>query len=181
MSQGDEESRPIGKPGLDPEFLERIRRGFPLELDARGRLLHEGDEITHPGVLEVFRRGFELNDEGEPIIQVGEQWTYLNPRDCVFRVVGVRGSVPARPELELDDGRRVELDLESLVDQGDAGLRCSVPSRGLGRPMSARFTNRAAVQLSAWIDLADDGSAHFQTPGGPVTIRSEFDEDEVQT
>jgi hypothetical protein len=57
-----------GSPPLDPELLERIRRGFPLRMDALGRFFFEDDEITHPGVVALFRAGIELSEDGELIL-----------------------------------------------------------------------------------------------------------------
>ncbi len=154
---------------LSPETIEKIRRGFPLELDAMGRLIFEGDEITHPRVVDFFREAFDLSDEGEPIVAFEGQWTYLNPRDCVFRVLGVDGEPPARPQLRLDDGRQLELDPASLRDEGEAGLRCELPARQSGRPLSARFSNKAAMQLSDWLSLDETGS-WYEDGAGRVSI-----------
>jgi hypothetical protein len=95
------------------------------------------------------------------ILQVQEQWTYLNATDCPFRVLRVIGD-PGKPaKLALDDGRVVDLEPATLGEQESRGLRCEVPSRGLGRPLTARFTNRAAMDLSAWLEIDEDGRAEY--------------------
>jgi hypothetical protein len=142
--------------GLDPDTLEKLRRGFPLSIDRRGGFVFDGEEITHPGVLALFRRGLDANDAGEPIVRVGEQWTYVKADDCVFRVLGVRGSPPSTARLRLDDGREILLDPRTLWEEPGAGLRCSVPSAPSGRPLSARFTNTAQMDLDAWVEWVDD-------------------------
>jgi hypothetical protein len=150
---------------LDPALLERIRRGFPLRLDAMGRFLFEGDEITHPGVIELFRSGIDRNDAGELVLRVGEQWTYLNPTDCPLRVLAVLGDpkdATRLPRLRLDDGRELELDPETLVEEDARGLRCEVPAQQSGRPLPARFSNRASVALAEWIDFDAAGRARFR-------------------
>lgn len=151
--------------GMSPEMIEKLRRGFPLELDAMGRLRFEGDEISHPRVLAFFRDAFDAKEDGTPIVAFEGQWTYLNPQDCVFRVTGVGRHPPEVPLLELDDGRKVELDPSTLRADPAGGLQAQVPSRGSGRALSARFSNRAAIQLAEWFDeegraLLIDGQTH---------------------
>lgn len=158
---------------LDPAMLERIRRGFPLRLDAMGRFLFEDDEITHPGVVELFRSGIDRNDAGELILRVGEQWTYLNPSDCPLRVLTVAGTPDddtRPPQLHLDDGRALPLDPHTLVEDADGGLRCEVPARASGRPLPARFTNRASVALAEWIDFDDEAGPSIEIAGQVVAI-----------
>ena len=159
--------------GLDPALLDRIRRGFPLRMDTLGRLLFEDDEITHPGVVRLFRKGIELSDEGELIVRIETQWTYLNASDCPFRVLRVQGDPgqASLPLLHLDDGRRLELDPHSLVEDEGRGLRCTVPSRALARALQARFSNRAALELSEWLDIDTDGKAVFLHHGVRITIQ----------
>ena len=141
------------RPGLPPELLERIRRGFPLRLDALGRFMFEQDEITHPRVVDLFRSGIDVNDAGELVLQVGDQWTYLNATDCPLRVLAVLGRADQDllPRLQLDDGRTLELDWSTLVEDEARGLRCSVPAQGSGRLLAARFTNRAALSVADWL------------------------------
>ncbi len=154
---------------LPPEFLERIRRGFPLRLDAMGRFLFEEDEITHPGVLGLFRAGIDLNDAGELIFRVGEQWTYLNASDCALRVLAV-GGTKENPQLSLDDGRKLTLDWATLREDEGSGLRCKVPSQGSGRGLPARFTNAAALELAEWIEVDDAGRARVHLASGTIDI-----------
>jgi hypothetical protein len=165
-----DEKSPIS--ALPPALLERIRRGFPLRLDAMGRFLFEEDEITHPGVIELFRDGIDRNDEGELILRVGEQWTYLNPSDCPLRVLAVDAGVDdgAPPTLVLDDGRKLALDWGTLVEDEGRGLRCQVPSKGSGRPLDARLNNAAALVLSDWLEVDDEGRATVQHGGETLVI-----------
>lgn len=143
-------------------------------MDTLGRLLFEDDEITHPGVVQLFRRGIDLSDKGELIVQVEAQWTYLNASDCPFRVLRVQGDPgqTSLPQLHLDDGRMLELDPHSLVEDEGRGLRCSVPSRARARTLQARFSNRAALDLSEWLDIEKDGKAVFLHAGARITIRT---------
>lgn len=135
---------------LDPDTLERLRRGIPLRLDRTGQF-HLGDEpVTHPRVRAAFLAGLDVSDAGEPTMQVGNQWCYLTVDDCPLRATGVLREGDAL-QLRLDDGRTVALDPATLTEDAE-GLRASVPAQGSGRPISARLNNTATMDLSAWIE-----------------------------
>jgi hypothetical protein len=142
---------------LPPEVLERMRRGVPLVLGAGG-LFRWGDEpITHAGVNAALRAGLDVSDSGEPTVAIGPQWCYLRVEDTPLRVVAVEhGGAPGELRLRLDDDRIVPLDPATLWEEPVLGLRCSVPAQGSGRPLAARFTNRAANEIAAWIDMERD-------------------------
>lgn len=140
---------------LDPETLERLRRQVPLRLDRHGQLFFESDPVSHPRVRALFLEGLDLTPAGEPCLQVGEQWCYLQVEDCLLRVVGVRPDPADAPQLRLDDGREVPLVPATLWEEPDQGLRCTVPARASGRPLSVRFTNTALADLAPWLDDGD--------------------------
>lgn len=153
-------------PGLDPETLEKLRRGFPLRMDRKGDFFLADDPITHPGVVAAFRRGLDLADSGEPIVRFGEQWTYLSVADCVLRVLRVIADEGGAPRLVLDDGRTVSLEPESLWEEPGRGLRCTAPSVANGRPLSTRFGNTAQMDLDRWIAWPDgvDARPYLRLP-----------------
>lgn len=142
---------------LDPETLDRLRRGIPLRLDRTGHF-HLGDEpVTHPRVHAAFLAGLDLGETGEPTLHVGNQWCYLTVDDCPLRATGVLGDGPDL-RLRLDDGRTLPLD-PATVWEDDQGLRATAPSQRSGRPLAVRFNNTAAMDLSAWIEEpTDDGT-----------------------
>jgi len=135
---------------LDPDTLDRLRRGIPLRLDRGGRF-HLGDEpVTHPRVHAAFLAGLDLSDAGEATLQVGNQWCYLTIDDCPLRATGVLGDADGL-QLRLDDGRSVALDPASVWED-DHGLRAVAPAQRSGRPLAVRLGNTAAMDLSAWVD-----------------------------
>lgn len=138
-------------PGLDPETLERLRRGVPLRMTARGELRFDEGPITHPRVQQALREGLDLSDGGEPIVRLGPQWCYLSVEDCALRATAVRREGDAL-HLRLDDGREVSLRLETLWDEPQRGLRAVAPSRATGRPLAVRFTNHAQMDLAEWLE-----------------------------
>ncbi len=136
---------------LDPETLERLRRGIPLRLDRTGQFFMGDDAVTHPRVRAAFLAGLDTNDAGEPTLQVGNQWCYLTVDDCPLRATGVLIGPDQALTLRLDDGRTVALDPTSVRADAE-GLRAAAPSQPTGRPISVRLGNTAAMDLSAFIE-----------------------------
>lgn len=155
---------PPPTPTLDPETLDRLRRGFPLEMDAMGRFFYEGDALDHPRVVRYFRHHLDVTEAGEPIVLVDGKWVHIQVADCPLRVLAVvdRQGIP---HVVLDDLRALPLGLEGLLEREDAGLRCEVPARQSGRPLRACFTNPAQMQLMAWIDFPDEAERPTITVG----------------
>lgn len=154
----------------DEEFLEKLRRGFKLRMDTLGQFTLDGDAITHPGVVSLLRGALDLSDDGEPIVRVGEQWTYVEVADCVLRVVSVDAGADGTPYLHLDDGRQLRLEPDTLWEQRGRGLRCTVPSAGSGRALSTRFTNAAQMDLDRWIVWPDEVRPVLEIAGQRTTV-----------
>ncbi len=141
-------------PAIDPAFLERLRRGVPLRMSPTGELSFDEEPITHPRVRQALRDGLDLSEGGEPIVRLGAQWCYLSIDDCPLRATAVTFG-ESSPLLRLDDGREVPLDVSTLWDEPERGLRTSVPSRHSGRPLPVRFTNRAQMDLADRLEEGD--------------------------
>lgn len=141
-----------GLAGLAPETLEKLRRGFPLHMDRQGNFRFEGDPITHPGVVRLFRDNLDATEQGEVTVGVDGKWVYLELDDLPLRALRVDKPRDGEtmPALLLDDGRRVALDPATLWEEPDAGLRCTVPARASGRPLAVRFGNAAMVDLAEY-------------------------------
>jgi len=146
-------------PGIDPQMLDKLRRGVPLILSRTGRFRFDGADVTHPRVQSALRGGLDVTPQGEPIVHLGAQWCYLSVEDCPLRAttVDARGDTL---QLRLDDGRTLPLLAETLWEEPEQGLRATVPAASSGRPLAVRFTNAASMQLSEWI--------HFDENDAPV-------------
>ena len=144
-----------GAPALDPEVLDRLRRGFPLRMDARGAFWFEEDPLDHPGVVAYFRRHLDADEAGDPIILVDGKYVYVRCDDTPLRVTRITARDDA-PQLLLDDGRMVPLDPASLVEEAERGMVCKVPAAESGRPLRARFGNAALMDLDRWVTWHDD-------------------------
>jgi uncharacterized protein len=137
---------------IDPELLERLRRGVPLRLSAGGTWWFGDEMVTHPGVARALTAGVDLSDGGEPIVALGPQWCYVTIDDTPLFVDAVlRGAGDDELMVRLDDGRVLPLDPTSLREDPRQGLSCAVPSRGKGLPLRARFTNQAQLDLLPWL------------------------------
>jgi hypothetical protein len=143
---------------LDPELLERLRRGFPLHMDRQGNFSFEGDPVTHPGIVRLFRANLDANEAGEVTLGLEGKWVYLKLDDLPLRALRIDApSGDERgPQLLLDDGRRVPLDPTTLREEPGEGLRCTVPAQPSGRPLGVRLSNTAAIDLANWF-VWDDG------------------------
>jgi hypothetical protein len=138
-------------PAIDPALLERLRRGVPLTMARTGELRFDGEPIRHDRVRRALREGIDVTDDGEPIVRLGPHWCYLHVDDLPLRILAVRRFGDALVAT-LDDGRDVPLDPATLWEEPGHGLRATVPSRHGPRSIAARFSNRAQVDLSAWLD-----------------------------
>jgi hypothetical protein len=163
--------------GLAPELLEKLRRGFPLHMDRQGNFSFEGDPITHPGVVRLFRAALDVTEQGEVTIGIDGKWVYLKLDDLPLRALRIdepHGG-DSGPQLLLDDGRRVALDPTTLEEQPAAGLRCTVPSQASGRALGVRLCNAAAIDLAEWMVWEHDdarpylqiGDQRFDIPERP--------------
>lgn len=158
---------------LDPETLDKLRRRFPLRMDRQGHFAFEGDPLTHPGVVALFRAGLDVNEAGETELHVAEQFTFLTVDDLPLRALRVESTEAERaPLLRLDDGRCLPLDPASLWEEPEHGLRCTVPSRRSGRPIGVRFSNTATMDLCTWMIWEDEGGRpELECRGQRWTIR----------
>ena len=151
-------------PPLDPEVLDRLRRALELRIHRDGAISMNGEAVTHPNVARVVRAGLDVGDDGSLRMVLGPQWCYVQVDDTPLRVRAVLRE-GERLLLRLDDGRTVPLDPATL-EEDDVGLRARVPARRSGRPLAARFENRALSDLAP--DLREEGPAVALDLGGRV-------------
>ncbi|MGH1339915.1 MAG: hypothetical protein ACRBN8_00075 [Nannocystales bacterium] len=156
-------------PGIDPQMLERLRRGVPLVLSRTGRFRFDGADVTHARVESALRAGLDVTAEGEPIVHLGAQWCYVTVEDCPLRATAV-SLCDSHVQLRLDDGRTLPLTAETLWEEPELGLRASVPAAHSGRPIAVRFTNAASMQLSEWIHFDEHDAAVLEVGGVRHTI-----------
>lgn len=159
---------------MDPALLDRLRRGFPLHMDASGRFWFEEVHLEHPRVVAYFRAHIDATPSGEPIICVEGKYVHFTCEDTPFRVTGVTAE-GSRLDLKLNDQRVLPLDPADLTEQGTAGILTHVPSQHSGRRLAARFANHAAMELARWVEMEGDatwlrlGTERYPIQSSPVT------------
>lgn len=143
---------------LPPEVLERLR-SIGLRIDRTGRLWHQGDEVTHPGLRRALLRWLDVLPDGRPIVRLdAARYAYVDVDDLPLRVVAARWDGEA-PQVFLDDGTDEPLDLATVAADPDDRLRCRVR----GGLLAARFTTTAQHTL---LERADERSGQVGLAAG---------------
>ena len=133
---------------LDPEQLDFIRRHSRVHLDREGRWTFDGRPVENDRVATLFHQGTRLGDEaGEFILQVGEQWCYLeHVEDTAFFVARIHAAESVGLEATLLGGERLPLPVERLTQSGDTQVYVRFSD---GR--KARFLRDAVVSLGEYL------------------------------
>ena len=139
-----------------------------FRIDRDGTWLHEGVEVTHPGVLQNLYAN--LRTEGEAYhLQVGPQRIPVQVDDAPFVVVRA-DAMPAAETvtLHLTDGSREALDAATLVLDARGIPHCRVKD---GR-FPARFSIAAWLQLAGQIaPESGSGEPALVLGGRRITLR----------
>ncbi len=140
-----------------------------MTVDREGRVHHHGEAMTHAGVAHAFASGLDIDERGEAIVRIGQQWAYVLCERTPFVVVRARRT-DSGLHLELNTGESVdvpatELDLRL---EGDSDLYVAIHA---GRH-EARFGRTAWMALAGWLD-ADDG--RLVLPLGAVRVPVEIE------
>ena len=110
------ETRDTGLPGLDPETLEKLRRGFPLHMDRQGQFSFEGDPITHPGVVRLFRASLDATEAGEVSLGIEGKWA-IHPSQTAM----ANDVFTPSPE-EVETARRILAAMETAQKEGKGAV-----------------------------------------------------------
>lgn len=125
-----------------------------------GGWLHEGQEVSHEGILASLREGLQV-DGGGHFLQIGPVRVPVEVEDAPFTVVRLEPD-GAGFALWLNDGSREALDPVALaLREGDVPY-CRVKS---GR-FEARFSRAAAWQLLQRLEVPSEGGPPRLLSGG---------------
>lgn len=132
-----------------------------FRIDREGLWRHEGQEVTHPGVLRNLYANLRVDADGH-YLQVGPARIPVTVEDAPFVIVRVEASGesmdrPRSLRIYLSDGSAEELAAESAWLGPSGAPYCRVKS--------GRFTARLAVP--AWLQLA---SFVEEGPAGEATL-----------
>jgi len=146
-----------------PAWLEKVRE-VGLSLDREGHFLHEGEPITHPGLLQALFRWLDRlpPPDGRHILWWDRpRYAYVTVEDTPIVVRGARLDDATRTvSLTLSDGSETLLDLTTLRVRDDGALVCRVRD---GR-LEARFATAALASLED--HLSQDEAGLYLSLGG---------------
>jgi uncharacterized protein len=127
-----------------------------LRIDRDGEWFHEGEEVSHEGILSSLRQGLQVDPAGH-FLQIGLVRVPVEVEDAPFVIVRFEADGEGWA-LWLSDGTREALDPTSLLlREGDVPY-CRVK----GARFEARFSRAAAWQLLQRVAT--------EPGGGPPTL-----------
>jgi len=127
-----------------------------LRIDRDGGWFHEGEEVTHEGILTSLRQGLQVDSAGH-YFQIGPVRVPVEVEDAPFVVVRFEADGEGWA-LWLSDGSRETLDPATLTLRGGEVPYCRVKDGSF----EARFSRAATWQLLQSVE-AEPG-------GGPPTL-----------
>jgi len=143
------------RPGDHPEFFrfpapEGRSRESSIVLDPNGRFFHEGQLVSHPGLVAALHQWIDRHpDDQRYILTNGYDWTYFTVEDAPYFV----RAITSGGELELSDGSTEPFPESGYrIGRADA-LYCSVK----GGRFEARFTPAAQTGLGPFLAEEEGG------------------------
>ena len=157
-----DESRPPGDPaapgpppGIDPALAGAFR------IDRDGVFQHEGQAVTHPGVLANLHANLRRGEDRGYYLAVGPFRVPVTVDDTPYVVTrlepspgGAGGAPPASLLLHLGDGAMETLDADTLWLDAAGVPRCLVK----GGRFPARLTLAAWLQLASFLEEGEGGA-----------------------
>ena len=131
-----------------------------LTVDREGEWFHEGQEITHPGILASLMRSLRRDGTGY-FIQAGPVRIPVEVADAPFVVVRVETAGPALG-LTINDGTQETLDPSTLRLTAAGIPYCRIK----GGQFEARLSRAAAYQLGQLIEYDEGTGAAVLRVGG---------------
>jgi hypothetical protein len=131
-----------------------------LRINRDGEWFHEGEEVSHEGILSSLRQGLQVDPAGH-FLQIGSVRVPVEVEDAPFVIVRFEADGEGWA-LWLSDGTREALDPASLVLRGGDVPYCRVKA---GR-FEARFSRAAAWQLLQCVDAEPAGRPPTLAAGG---------------
>lgn len=124
-----------------------------IQVNAEGKLFHDGAPMIHPGILELIYESVYFED-GDYFLKVGEQHCQLEVADT-FHVVSRVDFADSGVTLTISDGSSEPLDPDSLWIGGGDVLYCMIK----GGKFPARFLRQAYYQITEHLVEHDGGFA----------------------
>lgn len=142
-----------------PMNQEAIRRAAllppPLEIDGSGRLLQEGEEITHARTRELLLAHLTQRPDGSYVIDLGKECLEVELKDPGGAARFVRAVDLGSGECILVDGGRVALPWETLYVSPKDGALYGTLEKG----EKLKFLRAAYYALSPLLEETENGFA----------------------
>jgi tRNA threonylcarbamoyladenosine biosynthesis protein TsaB len=149
---------------LRAQQIEKLRQSG-VRLDREGRFWHEGQVMTHHGLVAALWRWLNRNDDGRWVLRLDDKrFVYLDVDDAPHFVRALRWQDGIAFGL-LADGSEERLDLATLVVRGPE--RAYVTVRG---KFPARFSSAAWATLGEHF-VEQNGVIRLEAAGGPYEVR----------
>jgi uncharacterized protein len=161
------------KPADHPEFFRfppppGLSRESTIRLDENGRFWHDGELVTHPGMVRAFASWIARHpDDGRFILTNGYDWSYFTVDDVPFQVRTLRMQ-DDEVTLLLSDGSEEPL----LPDTLEIGPREALYVRVKGGAFEARFTPAAQSAMGPLLVEGSDGMPALRLAGRAYPIRA---------
>jgi len=131
---------------LSDAEIEKLRQSG-IRLDGDGRFWHEGEVITHRGLVAALWRWLDRNPDGRYVLRLDERrFVYLDVDDAPYVVRSLRWE-EGRPIALLSDGSEEPIDPDAITLRGDVPY-----ARVKGGRFDARLTPSAWGTLSFPLD-----------------------------
>jgi len=140
------------------------REDSGLLLDRELNWFHDGERITHPGIVEAFNAGLVPTDDGRFQLRIGNDWAYVVVEGPAYRVNAIDAD-ESRVYLRLSDRTGEALD-PSTLRLGEDGV---VTARVKSGRAEARFSREAQFALGELL-VAEPEGAVLVLPGARIRI-----------
>ncbi len=131
-----------------------------------GRWYADDEPILNQRIVQFFSRHLVRQPDGSYRIEVGWDTAPVEVEDTAYVVEHVWGDQNCGFEVELNDGTREPLAVESLVAGAENVLYCAAK----GGSERVRFLRSAYYQLAPYIEEAEPGKFVVRSGSKTVTI-----------
>jgi len=134
-----------------------------IYVDKEGRWFHKGAPIIHRGLLALFYKSLDMDEQGAYILKLEDQVCRLDVEDTPYVVVRtdfISGSADGDKDrfvLRLIDDTKEDLAPETLSIGPDHVLYCKIR----GGKFRARFLRPSYYQLARYIQQEPDTGRYF--------------------
>ena len=133
-----------------------------IKIDKEGTWYFRGAHMFRKEFLCIFFENLKIDENGKYLIELGEEWCYLDVEDTAFVVLSVFKTNHKEKgcdcfDVLLTDDSVEKLDLNTLQIDGNNVPYCMVK----GGKFKARFSRKGYYQLAEHVEQSKDGKDFF--------------------